>query len=218
MLSVRGIILALLFLATGIIFLFISLASLSQTGNTSQTPLYVQGCIVADLRATDNSLQQLELGRINNRGSCEDTGNFRVGYQIATGNLTPSLPETLASSMLPTVEVWYKSRLTSGVCGSDKHACQVADVVALRTYTLNKQNTVVPAVLYKSEDFSIKGDLTQANYNPHAATYLKEGISIWLPVLFLLAGLILIGGSVLLLLDYRKRQGKANGRLVSSAL
>src|SRR5579872_1367851 len=165
MLSIRGIILAILFLASGIIFLFISLTSLSQTGNTSQAPLYVQGCIVADLRATDNSLQQLELGRINSRGSCEDIGNFRVGYQIATGNITPPFPGTLTSNMLPTVEVWYKSRLTSGICGSNKHACQIANVVALRTYTLNKQNIVVPAVLYKSEDFSIKGDLTQANYN-----------------------------------------------------
>ncbi len=216
--SLRGMILAILFLATGIIFLFISLASLSQTGNTAQTPLYIQGCIFADARAADNSFQQLELGYINNQGSCADTSNFRVGYQITTTNLTPSLPGTLSSGILPTVEVWYRPHLSTGVCGSDKHSCQIADVVALRTYMLNKQNTVVPAVLYKSEDFSIKGDLTQANYNPHAATYLKAGVSIWLPILFLLAGLALLSASVLLMLDYRKRQGKVSMRIVSSGL
>ncbi|HVB24209.1 MAG TPA: hypothetical protein VNG51_19885 [Ktedonobacteraceae bacterium] len=216
--SIRGLIIALLFLATGIIFLFISLASLGQTGNTVQTPLYVQGCIVADVRATDNSFQQLELGYLDNQGHCTDTGNGRVGYQITTGSLAPSLSSTITSGVLPTVEVWYKPHLTPGVCGSDKHPCQIADVLALRTYMLNRQNTVVPAVLYKSEKFSIKGDLTQAHYNPRAATYLKEGVSIWLPVLFLLAGLLLISGAVLLMLDYRKRQGKVNMRKLSSAL
>ncbi len=215
--SLRGMILAILFLATGIIFLIISLASLSQTRNTAQTPLYVQGCIVANARAADNSFHQLELGHINTQGNCEDTSNFRVGYQITTANLTPSLPGTLTSSMLPTVEGWYRPHLSTGVCGSDKHYCQIADVVALRTYTLNKQNTVVPAILYKSEDFSIKGDLTQANYNPHAATYLKVGVSIWLPILFLLAGLLLISGSVLLMLDYRKKQNGVNVRSGFSA-
>lgn len=216
--SLRGMILAILFLATGIIFLFISLASLGQTGNTVQTPLYMQGCIVANARAADNSLQQLELGHINSQGNCTDTGNFRIGYQITTANLTPSLPGTLTSGVLPTVEVWYRPHLTTGVCGNDRHSCQMADVVALRTYMLNKQNTVVPAVLYKSAEFFIKGDLTQANYNPHAATYLKAGVSIWLPILFLLAGLLLISGSVLLMLDYRKKRNGVNMRTVSRAL
>jgi hypothetical protein len=216
--SLRGMILAILFLATGIIFLFICLASLSQTGNTAQTPLYVQGCIVADARAMNNSFQQLELGHINTQGNCEDTSNFRVGYQITTANLTPALPGMLTSGVLPTVEVWYRPHLTTGVCDSDKHSCQIADVVALRTYMLNKQNTVVPAILYKSEDFSVKGDLTQANYNPHAATYLKAGVSIWFPILFLLASLLLISASVLLMLEYRKRQNGVNVRAVSRAL
>lgn len=216
--SLRGVIIAILFLATGIIFLFISLASLSQTGNTVQAPLYMQGCIVADARAADNSLQQLELGHINNQGNCADTDGFRVGYQIVTANLTPSLPGTFTSGILPTVEVWYRPHLTPGVCGNDKHSCQIADVVALRTYMLNRQNTVVPAVLYKSEDFFVKGNLTQANYKPHSATYLKAGVSIWLPILFLLAGLLLISGSVLLLLDYRKKQSGVNVRTVSRAL
>lgn len=215
--SIRGLILALLFLVTGIIFLFISLASLSQTGNTVQTPLYVQGCIITDVHATDNSFQQLELGHIVNQGHCTNTGNVRVGYQITTGSLAPSLSSTITSGVLPTVEVWYRPHLTSGVCGSDKHTCQIADVVALRTYLLNKQNTVVPANLYKSADFFIKGDLTQANYNPHAATYLKAGVSIWLPILFLLAGLLLISGSVLLMLDYRKKLNGVNVRSVLSA-
>jgi hypothetical protein len=214
--SLRGMILAILFLATGIIFLFISLASLSQTGNTVQTPLYIQGCIVADARAADNSFQQLELGHINTQGNCADISNFRVGYQITTANLTPSLPGTLTSGVLPTVEVWYRPHLSTGVCGNDKHSCQIADVVALRTYMLNKQNTVVPAILYKSADFSVKGDLTQANYNPHAAIYLKAGVSIWLPILFLLAGLLLLSGSVLLMLDYRKKQHGVNVRSVLS--
>ncbi|MHB8596607.1 MAG: hypothetical protein ACYDER_07335 [Ktedonobacteraceae bacterium] len=216
--SLRGMILAILFLATGIVFLFISLASLSQTGNTAQTPLYIQGCIFADARAADNSLQQLELGHINTQGNCADTSTFRVGYQITPANLTPALPGTLTSGMLPTVEVWYRPHLTTGVCGSDKHSCQIADVVALRTYILNKQNTVVPAVLYKSADFFIKGDLTQANYNPHTATYLKAGVSIWLPILFLLAGLLLISASILLMLDYRKKQNGVSVREVSRAL
>ncbi len=216
--SLRGMILAILFMATGIIFLFISLASLSQTKSTSQVPLYMQGCIVADARAADNSFQQLELGHSNNQGNCEDTSNFRIGYQITTANLTPTLPGILTSGVLPTIEVWYRPHLTTGVCGSDKHSCQIADVVALRTYMLNKQDTVVPAILYKSEDFSIKGNLTQVNYNPHAATYLKAGVSIWLPILFLLAGLVLIIASMLLMLDYRKKQKGVGVRSVSRAL
>ena len=208
--SIHGIIIAILFWTTGIVFLFIGAASVRQIGNTVQTPLYVQGCVVTDVRATDNSFSQLELGHLNTQGSCTDSGNFHIGYQITTGNLAPLLPGNITSSVLPTVEIWYKPHLTSGVCGSDRHDCQIADVLALRTYRLNAQNAVVPATLYKSEDFSIKGDLTQANYNSRAATYIKEGVSVWLPVLLLLAGLVLAGGGFLLLLNYRKRQGKVH--------
>jgi hypothetical protein len=214
--AIRGIIIAILFWTTGIVFLFIGAASVRQIGNTIQTPLYVQGCVVTDVRATDNSFSQLELGHLNTQGNCTDSGNFHVGYQITTGNLAPLLPGSITSGVLPTVEIWYKPHLTSGVCGSDRHACQIADVLALRTYRLNAQNAVVPATLYKSEDFSIKGDLTQANYNPRAATYIKEGVSLWLPLLFLLVGLILIGSGLLLLLDYRKRQGRVRMSHVTS--
>lgn len=214
--SIRGIIIAILFWTTGIVFLFIGAASVRQIGNTVQTPLYVQGCVVTDVRATDNSFSQLELGHLNTQGNCSDSGNYHTGYQITTGNLTPPLPGIITSGVLPTIEIWYQPSQSSGVCGSDKHSCQIVDVVALRTYMLNAQNAVVPAVLYKSEAFSIKGDLTQANYNPRAAIYIKEGVSVWLPMLFLLAGLVLIGGSLLLLLDYRKRQGRARMSHVAS--
>ena len=208
--SIRGIIIAILCWTTGIVFLFIGAASVRQIGNTVQTPLYVQGCVVTDARSTDNSFSQLELGRLNTQGICTDSGNIHTGYQITSGNLAPPLPGIITSGVLPTIEIWYRPRQFPGVCGSDKHACQIADVLALRTYMLNAHNSVVPATLYKSEDFSIKGDLTQANYNPRAATYLKEGVSVWLPVLFLLAGLVLIGGGLLLLLDYRKRQRRVH--------
>ena len=208
--SIRGMIIAILFWATGIIFVFIGVAALPQIGDTIQTPLYVQGCIVADVRAADNSFQQFELGQIDSHGNCADTDNMHVGYHVTTGNLVPSLPNAITNGVLPDVEVWYKPHLTAGICGSDKHSCQLADVLALRTYMLNKQNTVVPAILYKSEDFSIQGDLTQANYNPRAATYIKEGVSVWLPVLLFLAALFLIGGGVLLMRDYRKRQRRVN--------
>lgn len=206
--STRGVIMAILVCACGLIFAFIGLGSLRQVNNTTVTPSYIQGCIVADARATDNSFYQLELGHIDTRGDCVDTNNFRIGYQLTTGSMTPILPADITSGVLPTIEVWYKPRMNSGVCGSDKHTCQLADVVALRTYILNQQNTVVPAVLYHSDDFAVKGDLTQAGYNPHAATYMKEGVSIWLPALFLLAGLLLVGGGILLFLDSRKRQRK----------
>jgi hypothetical protein len=214
--AIRGIIIAILFWTTGIVFLFIGAASVRQIGNTVQTPLYVQGCVVTNVRATDNSFSQLELGYINTQGNCTDSGNFHIGYQITTGNLAPLLPGMITSGVLPTIEIWYRPRLFSGLCGGDKHACQIADVLALRTYMLNAQNAVVPATLYKSEDFSIKGDLTQANYDPRAATYIKEGVSVWLPVLFLLAGLVLVGGGLLLLLDYRKRQAKVGVSHVAS--
>src|SRR5579863_2917483 len=154
--SIRGMIIAILFWTTGIIFLFIGAASVRQIGNTVQTPLYVQGCVVADVRATDNAFSQLELGHIDTQGNCTDSDNFHIGYQITTGNLAPPLPTVITSGVLPTVEIWYKPHQSSGVCGSDKHSCQIADVLALRTYTLNAQNAVVPAILYKSEDFSIK--------------------------------------------------------------
>jgi hypothetical protein len=214
--SKRGIIIAILFWTTGIVFLFIGAASVRQIGNMVQTPFYVQGCVVTDVRATDNSFSQLELGHMNTQGNCTDSGNFHTGYQITTGNLAPPLPGIITSGVLPTIEIWYRPRQSSGLCGSDKHSCQIADVLALRTYMLNAQNAVVSAILYKSEDFSIKGDLTQANYNPRAATYIKEGVSVWLPVLFLLSGLVLVGCGLLLLLDYRKRQGRVHMSHVAS--
>lgn len=207
--SLRGMIVAILVCACGMIFAFIGIGSLRQVGNTVDTPSYMQGCIAAEARATNNSFYQLELGRIDAHGNCVDANNFRIGYQLTTGSITPALPANITSGVLPTIEVWYKPHLTGGLCGSDKHSCQLADVVALRTYMLNQQNTVVPAVLYHSEDFAVKGDLTQAGYNPRAAAYLKEGVSIWLPVLFLLVACMLVGGGILLCADTRKRQRKA---------
>lgn len=176
------------------------------------TPKYAKGCIEEHVYAQDGSDHTLQLGQGDSQGNCvDDPSQSGIGYHFLTSDLNPSFPLTLQGTGIFYAEVWYKPDLTSGTCGStdNQRSCQIATVVALRTYSADSSgNNVMAGTLYESSGFSIgSGDLTQQSYNPNSATY-KNGNSL-LPIGLLAAGLlILAGGVVWLMLGRGARKSK----------
>src|SRR5579885_389190 len=190
----------------------------STNSGATVTPKYSKGCIEEHVYAQDGSSHELQLGRPASSGDCvDDPSQVNIGYDFMTSDLSPSFPLTLSNSGVCCAEVWYKADLSSGTCGpdNDQRSCQVANVVAVRLYTVDSNGNVVAGTLYESSGFSIgpgslSGDLTpQPGYNPTSATY-KNGNPL-LPFGLIGAGvLILIVGVVLMVL----RRGAARSQMV----
>lgn len=177
------------------------------------TPGYTKGCINAHAYSEDGSSHQLTLGpdQPATTDTCPvDASQAGIGYQFATSDLSPSFPPMLQESGIVLVEAWYQPDMSNGTCGpsDDQHSCQIATVVALRTYTADGSGNLVVGTLYKTSNFTLgPGDLTQQGYNPNSASY-AAGSPILPLSLVVVGALIFLGGIVWLILRRGSKRGK----------
>jgi hypothetical protein len=201
----------------GVILSCIGAGLLPSVNGATVTPKSAKGCLEDYTFTKKTSVHEFQLGQFDDVGTCRDDPSQKdIGYQVSSTSVSPTFALELEVAFL---EVWYTSESTPGTCSTGvvqgTRSCQVATLVALRTYTTDGSGQLVVGTLYKTSSFSIgAGDLTQPGYDPNSASYVNG--SPLVPIGLLGGGvLVLVGGIVVLLLRSVAGRGKRTPQMLT---